>query len=663
MRENHEQRIRKAFKMRPASALNVVEWADTFRGLPASTSAVPGRWDTARVEVARGPMLAVTEPGVSTVTVKSCTQLLKTELLLNIVGFFAHQRPGPMLLTQPKEAAVKSFSKERLAAMVRVTPVLRDIISDVNRDKSGDGLQYKEFPGGFIALESAGSPTNLASRPIKITLQDEIDKYETTKEGDPVLLAEERTSTFPDALHVRCCSPTLEETSRIERSYNESDQRRPFVACPHCAHEQTLEFFKHVNWNKSEDGKEHYPATAAIYCESCGAEWSEIQRLTLMTTKGAIVWRQTRPFTCCGEAQEPIKTRHWNADGRALCTKCNRLAVPNTHAGFAASKLYSPTTTVATLAEKWIQSKDNIESRQVFFNTQLGQAFSAQSARKVEAHVLASRRETFLATVPQGVLRLTAGVDTQDDRLEVHIVGWGHPLEAWSVDYQILAGDPSKPEIWRRLDELLLKRFMHEAGVELRISATCVDSGGHNTESVYKFCKARAARNVWAIKGSSWSRQGDPVWPPKRSRRTRITGYKPIILAVDSAKDHLRQMLLTDEAGPGFVHIPIDRSDEWLEQLTAEQCIFESKAGATTRRWKLPKGRANEAGDTLVYSYAALRGLEEERGLRMERASWQHDAFVAAAAKAAEPDAATQTPPLQYSAPPESARVRRSKWL
>lgn len=151
--------------------------------------------------------------------------------------------------------------------------------------------------------------------------------------------------------------------------------------------------------------------------------------------------------------------------------------------------------------------------------------------------------------------------------------------------------------------------------------SSCVDSGGQHTEMTYRFCQPRASRNIWAVKGSSWSKRGDPVWPVPKSRKTRDWGYKPVIIAVDSAKDHLRQMLLTEEHGPGYFHIPVERSDAWLEQLTAEQPIYERKGGVSVRKWHLPRGRANEAFDTLVYAYAALCGLKAVRGLNMERAA------------------------------------------
>lgn len=570
-------------------------------------------------------MMAVTERGVRTITAKTCTQLLKTSLLENTIGYFAHQDPCPMLLTQPKDGSVKAFSKERLQPMAKATPVLTPLLGGAS---SKDTMQYREFPGGFIALESAGSPTNLAMRAIRVTLADEIDKYEPTKEGDPLILLEERTSTFvTNSLHLRCCSPTRADTSRITKSYNDSDMRRAFVACPHCDHEQTLDFFRHVEWSKSPEG-EHFPFTAAIYCEACGVEWTEAQRLRLMTTRGSIKWYQTKPFTCCDERQEPMKTREWKWDaknqvGLALCTHCKKEAVPNGHAGFTASKLYSPFITMAELASKWILSKDDPETKQTFYNTQLGLEYNQETIKSIENHELSSRAEVFAAEVPRGGLVLTCGVDVQSSgRLEAETVAWGIGEESWSIDTKVFLGDPALPEVWIELDAYLSKRFAHEAGGHMVIQAACIDSGGHNTEEVYKFCRPRIARNIWAIKGAN-DRPGQksPVWPiPKLdSRKTRLSGYRPVMIGTGSAKEAVYQRLAIDKPGPGYCHFPVGRSDNWFEQLTAERQVLEKKHGFSFTRWVLPKGRANEALDTRVYAYAALQGLYAVRKLSLQR--------------------------------------------
>ncbi len=672
------------FRFQPVTRLTLPEWCDQFRRLPAANSAVPGPWRTSRVEAARGPMMAFTEPGVRTITVCSCTQLLKSELLLGVIGYSAHVEPCPILLCQPNHHAAENFSRERVAKMIRETPVLRDRFDW--REKSGeDKLSYKEFPGGFLAIESAGSPTNLAMRAVRITLLDEIDKYLPTKEGDPVALAEERTSTFGvNAKRVRVCSPTHTETSRIWQSYQESDQRRAYIACPHCNDEMTLHFFKHVQWEKSET--EHFPATAAIYCEHCGAAWSEDQRRKAITTQGAIRWKQTRPFVCCGIEQEPMKTRKWAWDdqhqvGYALCTECNGRALPNHHAGYQASKILSPFITIVELAEKWIVAKDHPDTKLTFRNTQLGEAAEVDIvANKVEPHILSTRRENFV-DVPGGVLRLTAGVDVQsgsdvrEGRIECHVMGWGPGEEAWSVAYRVFHGDVTRRDVWNQLDEFLLSRLPYERGGAMAISAACIDSSdGNTTQLVYDFAKARVGRRIWAIKGNSDRGSGSwgPIWPVAKARRSRDSGFKPIMIGVNTAKQTVMNCLAIDEPGPAYIHFPMDRTNEWFEQLTAEHKRTESKGGFRSVRWVLPRGRANEALDTTVYALAALHGLYA-RGLNLEKAAAQIEAYVAASAS----DAGPLKPPIverptwaqsfagasHGTRVPSSQRVRRSRWM
>ncbi|MFC7611749.1 phage terminase large subunit family protein [Teichococcus aestuarii] len=287
----------------PPPRISVPDWADKVRKLAKEAGSASGDWNTGTVEVARGPMLAVTEPGVHIITAMVSTQLLKTALLENVFGFHAHLDPCPMLLIQPKEAAAEQFSRERITPMVRATPKLRALVGSSKTRKGDESLLYKSFPGGFLALAGAGSPDNLARRPIRVLLCDEVDKYPVTREGDPIMLAEERTASFAlNWLSLRVCSPTVEDESRIEASYKESDQRRASIACPDCSHRQFLDFFKHVDWEK--DGGTHRPETARIYCEACRHGWSEGERLKALAT---IRHHQTRPFTCCGEYQMPLE--------------------------------------------------------------------------------------------------------------------------------------------------------------------------------------------------------------------------------------------------------------------------------------------------------------------------------------------------------------------
>ncbi len=583
-------------------------------------------------------MLAVTEPGVHVITTMVCTQLLKTALLENIFGYHAHLDGCPILLLEPKDDASAQFSKERLTPMIRATPVLRELLGPARTRDADDTLSYKSFPGGFIALAGAGSPDNLARRPIRIVLADEIDKYPVTREGDPILLAEERTASFVNWLSVRACSPTIAEESRIEDSYELSDQRRASFACPHCGHRLFPDFFKHVEWTKTRDEAgnvtAHETATARIYCERCGTAWSEADRLNALKT---IRWHQTRPFDCCGARHAPIidYDKGWRETGddaalaavwdwwedavegryavyRARCPTCGDWGVDNAHAGFQASKLYSPwmRDRPPEIAKKWIEAQGDEEKLQAWWNTQMGLPYRAHTGRRVQVEVLLSRGEKWAAELPDGVAVVTVGIDVQDYRVECETVGWGRNEESWSLDYEIIEGEFADTPVQDLVDEYLQRTWTRADGRPFEVMAACIDSGGHHTQSVYEFCKARLGRRVWAIKGES-ARGGErnPVWPAKRpSPRTKKT-FRPIILGVNAAKDTIRQRLLLAEPGPGYMHFPGDRDLGYYSQLTAERLVIREVGGKRFRVWELPAGRANEALDCRVYAYAALCGL------------------------------------------------------
>lgn len=677
----------------PPPRISIPEWADRFRKLPRGAGSTSGQWRTSTVEAARGPMLAVTEPGVHVITAMTCTQLLKSSLLESVFGYFAHLDPCPILLVQPKEDAAEQFSKERIQPLISETPVLRKIIGKRKTRDSEDTLVYKAYPGGFLAMVGAGSPDNLARRAIRITLFDEVDKYPANKEGDPISLGEERTATFAaNWLSIRACSPTLQDDSRIEASYAEGDQRRASVECPHCGHRLFPDFFSHVDWAKDEDGG-HRPETARIYCERCGAGWSEGQRLQALQT---IRWHQTRPFSCCGSQHSPLDAyaAAWREDVaapvgtiwdwwegprhqvyRAKCPTCGGWGVDNEHASFQASKLLSPWSKdrPKDLARKWLAAKVHEDLRQTFFNTQLGMPYRPRIGRDIQPNSLLERREVWPGDVPAPVAVLTAGVDTQDNRLEVEVVGWGRDEESWSVHYEVLAGDPDQPDVWERLDELLQKTWLRADGAPFKIAAACIDSGGHHTQAVYRFCRARTGRKVWAIKGASeTSAQRMPVWPTSSPNRKRTTDYRPVLVGTQSAKDRISGCLAIDHPGPGYMHFPGDRDIGYFTQLTGERLAVKRSANGSIRRvWEAKRGVAHEALDCRVYAYAALWGLIINHKVDVSKVADRVGAAVEAPViRAGTPEAqrieATSQTIVERAPPPKPPprpRVSTSPWV
>lgn len=173
----------------PPPKFTVSEWADSDDGrfLPPESSAEPGKWKTSRVEPSRGIMDAFSEPDTEVVTCMVAAQTVKTEVILNVLGFYVAHDPCPALVLQPTLQMAEAFSKDRLAPTCRDTPCLAAKIGDASRD-SADTILHKKYRGGHITMAGANSPASLASRPIRILLCDEVDRYEASagKKGDQI---------------------------------------------------------------------------------------------------------------------------------------------------------------------------------------------------------------------------------------------------------------------------------------------------------------------------------------------------------------------------------------------------------------------------------------------------------------------------------------------
>jgi len=494
-----------------------------------------------------------------------------TELILNALGYTIHYDPAPMLVLQPTLDMAQAFSKDRLSKMIRDTPALRERVSEAKSRDSANTMLHKVFPGGHITLAGTNSPSALASRPIRKVLLDEVDRYELSAgtEGDPASLAVKRTTTFWNRQIIAVSTPGLKGQSRIEVMYLESDQRQYHVPCPHCGAEQVMEWHN-VRW---PDGR---PEEAAYHCETCGERWSESDRRRAI--EGGR-WIAQKPF--------------------------------NGRAGFRLSELNSTWSTPANMAQAYEEAKGSPERLKTWVNTALGETYE-EGGETVEPHALQARAETYAAEVPAGVLLLTAGVDTQDDRLEVEVVGWGKGEESWNIDYQVIYGDPEIPEghpdsPWTALTDLLERYWQHETAGPIRIQSTCIDSGGSKTQAVYNYCKGKRARRVFAIKGVAG---GDrPVVAASQKKRTG-ENRRPVhlhLVAVDQAKDTIYGRLGISAPGRGYCHFPEAREPIYYEQLTGERKLIEKDPKGFPRRvWKAIEGRRNEALDCRVYAYAAM---------------------------------------------------------
>lgn len=556
--------------------LTVSQWADAHRVLSGKASAEPGPWRTDRTPYLREVMdcLSTTSP-VQRVVLMAGAQLGKTEGGANWLGYVIDHAPGPMLMVQPTVDMAKRLSKQRLESLITETPVLSEKIAPARSRDSGNTMFSKEFPGGMMILTGANSATGLRSTPCRYIFLDEVDAFpgDVDGEGDPVTLAERRSTTFSRRKIFMTSTPTVKDFSRIEAEYLLSDQRRFFVPCPCCGEMQWLKWAQ----LKYQDNE---PSTVQYECEACGERFSESHK-TRMLTAGE--WRATAP-----------------GDGKT--------------AGFHISSLYSPLgwKSWEEVVEDFLRAKGDAPRLKTWVNTVLGETWEEDYASKVSADGLLERCEHYEPGVlPEAALALTVGVDVQDNRLAVSVWSWGREEEGWLVDHQEIYGDPSRPELWKQLDEVVLREWPHALGGKLRPDVVAIDSGGHFTAEVYQYARERGRQGVVAIKGQS-QRNKPPIGKPGKvdvnyRGKTLKRGALVYPVGGDTVKTTLFGRLKHNEPGSGYLHFHMKATAEYFEQLTAEKQVLRyNRGGFPVREWVKKPSARNEALDCMVYAYAAL---------------------------------------------------------
>jgi phage terminase large subunit GpA-like protein len=562
----------------PPPKLTVSQWADKYRKLSSENSAEPGQWQTDRAPYQREIMDCITDPRVEKVVVMSSSQVGKSEIINNIIGYYIDVDPGPILLVQPTIEIAQDYSKRRIAPMIADTEVLARKVSDSKTRDLNNTILLKVFPGGFLAIGGANSPAGLASRPIRILLCDEVDRYPDSagNEGDPIALAEKRTTTFWNRKKVFVSTPTVRGASRIESEYELGTQEKWCIQCPGCDEYHFIELrdiqFEYEKHEKN--GKVIYTVLDVRWrCPSCLQEFDE--------------------FTI---KRQPAK---WIAD--------NPAAIENGIRSFRLNSFVSPWYSWKRIIQEYLESKDDPERFKVFVNTVLGEPWEERGEIEDETMLL-ERREEYDAELPAGVLLLTMAVDTQDDRLEYEVVGWGRGEESWGIEKGIIWGKPDDKETWQQVDDKLSKVWSFADGTGLVIACTCVDSGGHFTDEVYRFCAERLQKRVFPVKGQSGA--GIPlVYKISRNNKYRVP---LILLGVDSGKTAIMQRLKIKQPGPKYCHFPVQEErgydQVYFKGLISERQVFRKNKGRIVAVWEsIGKDRRNEPLDLRVYNLAALK--------------------------------------------------------
>lgn len=575
----------------PRKRLLVSEWADKHRVLSTKGSSLAGQWRTSRNPPLREPMDACSsKSGVRDVSLMFPIQFGKTEVEVNALGYFMTEAPGPIMVCLPGEVSMDKWVNQKLNPLIDETKAVREALRSVSSRDASNTKTFKDFVGGQLYLEHAGSPSRLKSTTVQKLLVDEVDEFANNLKGgdDPVEMLDGRTSAFPaTSIRVYISSPQIKGRSRIEEKFEKGDQRRYHVPCPHCGHMQ------HLQWS--------------------GLMWTEdLQSVKyICQEKGCLI-------------EEHHKTS-MIAAGRWIPGNPNALPGVRSYHINCLYYQFGLGPTWLELARMWMDAQGDPAKLKTFTNDRLAETWEDASMRSVRHNAIAERAEPYaLRDAPVGVLYVTAGVDTQDNRLEVTLTGWGRGMAFWILDHHVLPGDPADPATFAAATEYLNKPVQRQDGVVLRVEATAQDMGGHRTEDVKHWVRQQLVRRPMAIQGAI--QNNAPVLGKPRMLDvtykgvTDKKGVRVYYVGTVAAKNWLFGRLSVDAERAGE-----DRMTHFSHEL--EPSYFAGLVSETynpaKNRYEKKRGARNEPLDTFVYSYAAAHH-PELRLHRMRAIDWDN---------------------------------------
>tara|TARA_R100001594_G_scaffold37437_1_gene67721 strand:+ start:1605 stop:3473 length:1869 start_codon:yes stop_codon:yes gene_type:complete len=573
-----EKRAFAAFK--PPKKLSLSEWADEYAYLSAESSAEGGRWRTLPYQ--KGIMDAITNPDIEQVTVMKSARVGYSKILNHIIAYHIHQDPCSIMVVQPTIQDATGYSKEEVAPMIRDTNCLQGLVSDAKSKDSTNTLLQKQYPGGTLSLVGANSATGFRRVSRRIVLFDETDGYPPSagSEGDQIKLGIKRTEYFWNRKIVAGSTPTIKDFSRIEKLFNQTDQKRYYVPCPDCGHMQYLKW-PNIRWQDND------PDTAAYACEECGVLIPHNKK-RWMVERGE--WRSTQL-----------------GNGK--------------HVGFHiwAAYSYSPNASWSNLVEEFLESKQDPEQLKTWINTTLGETWEDEYASKVGAEALMERAgeaKYEQGVPPEEALVLCMGCDVQDDRLSMSVWGIGRNEEMFLVDRKVIYGSPARADLWKQMDEVLMSKYKCQDGYELKIESSAIDTGGHYTQEVYQYVRERSQLGLIGIKGIGLKGK-PPLGKPTTqditfSGKALKKGVKLFPVGVDVIKTTLHNKLRDAEIGKGYIHFYPTITPDYFEELTAERQILRYKNGYQERIWVKKSSARNEALDEAVYAWAAFQRFKQK---------------------------------------------------
>lgn len=580
------------------------EWACEHFYLSAESSYVEQQWTPWPFQ--RAMMACISNDDVREIDVKKSARVGYTKIVLAAIGYFAEHKRRNQCIWQPTDDDAEDFVKTELDGMLRDVGVMRSVFPAYLARHKNNTLLQKKFLGSTLRIRGGKAAKNYRRMSVDVAILDEADAFDrdVEKEGDPVSLSAKRIegATFPK--HIIGSTPKLRGFSLIDERYARADERFSFqIACPHCAKRHPL------TWG-GKDAPHGFkfhdrdPETVTHLCPHCACVISQSDYLDV--AEGGV---------------------YINDDGTLWLYHDGRFTRPDgtpaptpSHVAFHVWTAYSPAVAWSQIVREFFAAHEKMlegddAKMKAFTNTTLGETWEGEIER-TEIDEIKSRAEPYpLKIMPRDCLLLLAGADTQDNRIEVGVWGYGAGGQMWPIDHCVFFGNPATQALWDEVETFLrTEEYAHVCGFPQRIYATAIDSGGHHADAVYAFAHRNRDIRVHAVKGASGQERSIENGNVKVDYRWngKIEKCGPTLWHVGTnlAKDRLHTRMTVAVPGPGYVHFSRDLSDEWFKQFAGEVRALRRLKGGTESRWTATRSRI-EVRDCVTYAI----WLEERLGL------------------------------------------------
>lgn len=565
---------------------NPAKWAEKNRVLTSAYSSRPGKWSNNYAPYLTGIHEAIGQIGIKRVVLMMAAQVGKSETILNTLGWAMDCDPASIMLIQPTEQSCREWSKGRLHDLMSSCTSLNKKVFGKGPARQTTTALEVHYQGGVLYIAHSNSATALSSKTIKLVLMDEIDKYPNSikGEGNPILLAEQRTVTFTDSMVLMVSTPSIAGLSKIERYYKQGDMRRWFCECVSCGHTWCW------TWSDVKFGNRK-PASARLLCTECGVMHNQYE-VNRMSRSGRWLATTDKP-----ERDDTVSFTIW--------------------------AIHSPVITMAALVRKFLSAKDSVDDLQVFVNASLAETFEL-SLDFIDYDDIIKKQGVYSSSLmPAGVLLLTMSVDIQSNRFEYYIAGWGEGETHFGIEHGVVKGDISSSDTMAALvDVAAHKSFATEDGRMLKVAGVGIDLGyGQDTaaevlQAINRKIHSRGGM-VFGIRGSA-----DVVAPviskryrflAKNKRSTRTPTYhNSWFVGTNRIKDVLQSRFKLDD-GHGSWSWASNFDEPFFKQLVSERKVLRKTGGKFRGVWeKKTTGGKNEAFDLSVYAYAILKLMKPD---------------------------------------------------